>query len=163
MAAMPVPPLVLAAQEPVHARHEALGVDRRPHLRIVVEIDEHVAAAALGSGLAERTLGIGRFSSTRPGGGAHGPGVERSVVVAAGIEHLRTVQPAIDEVRSEIHEPRPLHRVGTDERNTVHAQVIDEGRRYEALVAYLQGVAQSAFCVDLRPGAAVQPFIVPPG
>src|SRR5205823_13778313 len=59
--------------------------------------------------------------------------------VGAVIELLGAVQAAVDEVRSEIHQERPVDGVGADQRDVVPAQQLDEGRVAKALVPHFHG------------------------
>src|SRR5262249_13009869 len=93
-------------EQTIDALHESLGVDRRPHLGIIVEIDKHVARRSFRNPLAD-PLGIARLPAARPGGNPLCPAVERGIVIAADIELFRAMQAAVDEIRRDIHQSRP--------------------------------------------------------
>ena len=95
-------------------------------------------------------LGIGRFFSAGPGGDAGGPIVERRVIVAADVELFGTVQAAVNEVGSEIHQPRPVDGIGADQRDILRAQQVDEAGADEARVANLDRVPERAVGVDFH-------------
>src|SRR5579872_2906680 len=69
----------------VDERAKTLGVIRRPHLYVIVEIDEDVAARELRPGTVNDTLGVGRLGAPSPGRDALGPLPQRILVIAAGI------------------------------------------------------------------------------
>ena len=54
---------------------------------------------------------------------------------------LRPPQVGIDEVRGHIHQQRPVHRIGTNQRHLVLPQQADEFRIAKTLVTDLDGVA----------------------
>src|SRR5262249_20229205 len=136
---------------------------RRAYLGVVVEVDVDVAGGALPRGLGDDALGIVRLAAAGPGGDARGPAIERVIVVAAGVQHFRAVQAAVDEVRGQVHQTGPFHRVGADQADPVPAQQRDEGRVAEAVVTDLDRVADRALRVRAGPGAVLEAAIVPAG
>jgi hypothetical protein len=86
--------------------------------------------------------------------------VEFFRAVLAGVEDLRTMQAAVEEVRGDIHEARPLDRVGANESDVVAAEEAYEFGHDEAGMANLDGVPDGATLARLSVGAAFQPLIV---
>src|SRR5690606_16083776 len=82
------------------------------------------------------------------------------VVVAAGVELLGTVEPAINKVGGQIHRERPVRRVGRDECHPVSPQELDKVARAEALMTDLDRVAQRPFPVRYNPVTPVKPLVM---
>ncbi|MGH7211087.1 MAG: hypothetical protein ACREF1_06445, partial [Acetobacteraceae bacterium] len=72
------------------------------------------------------------------------------------------MQAAVHEVGGHIHQARPRDGIGANQRDVVLAQQCDEAPIAEALMAYLDGVAQRPACVGPGPGAPLQPLIMTP-
>src|SRR5688572_13932175 len=98
-------------QSSLYLGDQGVRVEGGAHFPVVVEIDIDIAGGALGCRLIAGPLGLPAFAAGRPGCDVIGPAFQRRVVVAAGIEFLRAMQAAIDEVAGDIHQQRPLHRV----------------------------------------------------
>src|SRR5271170_5113566 len=99
-----VPPSAMLIDYPTVARpsrsqptDQLHCVGRRAHLVVIVEENEHVPSP--GPGFSTCPFAIFGLSTSRPGLDAARPLVQRCIVVAAGIEFLRSVQPAVNEVR----------------------------------------------------------------
>ena len=154
----PTPPLF---PEPPHHPTSAHSVERRPHLRVVSKNTNRALRQKRRGPIGAD--GVRRLAAARPGDDPAGPGFQRLVVVAADIELFRAVQPAIDEVGGHIHQERPFHRVGADQRDVIGAQQLDEGRVDEALMADFHGVAKWPRGVGFRADPPGDTPIVPAG
>ena len=106
-------------------------------------------------------MAIGHRLAVAPCRYARRPALQRRPAVGAAIELGRAVQADVDEVRGQIHQQRPLDRIGADQRDVVLAQQRDERRIAEALVADLDGMADRPAPVGAQPRPALQPMIMP--
>src|SRR5688572_7784667 len=86
------------AQSFLHLGDQRVRVEGGAHFLVVVEIDIDIAGGALGRRPIARPTALLAFAAGGPGCDVIGPAFQRRVVVAAGIEFLRAMQAAIDEV-----------------------------------------------------------------
>src|SRR5439155_1930062 len=93
------------------AADQPLGVDRGAHLGVVVEVEIDVAATTRCGASGTDAAPIRRLAALRPGDQARRPPIERRILVAAGLELPRAVQPGIDEFGGEILQVGPLDGV----------------------------------------------------
>ncbi|MCR6631279.1 MAG: FAD-dependent oxidoreductase [Magnetospirillum sp.] len=114
---------------------QGLGVEGRPHLGVVVEEHEDVAA------------------SRRPLPHPRRPFLDDRRVVAAGIKLLRAVQAAIGEAGGLLEQARPFQRIGAYQGDTVDAQLVIETLVHEAGMADFHGMAQGRPDAGLAIGA----------
>src|SRR5262249_45630236 len=142
------------------AAHQRQRIARRVELVGVVEIDKDVARPRPGRRSGEGA--VAHRLARAPGANAARPALEPGAAGAAAIELARTVQPAVDEVRGEIHQQWPVDGVGADQGNVVPAQECDEVRIAKALVTNLERMAQPARTIDAQPGARLQAMVMPP-
>lgn len=148
------------AEQTIDARDEALCVEWGAYLGVVVEVYVYVA---FGSLRREGGRGVGAIlglTTARPRRDTLCPEVEVHIFIAAGVEHLGAVQTDVEEIGGDIHEARPVDRVGADERDAMTAQQADEIRRNEAGVANLDGVTQRAANEGFEADAALHPRVV---
>ena len=79
------------------------------------------------AGLRPEQRRVAGHAAVAPCGDPFRPHRDRVGVVAARVELLATVQPAVDEIRRHIHQPRPFDRVGADQRHArLRAAGLDE-------------------------------------
>src|SRR5207302_5495869 len=143
----------------LEALAERARIVRRVQLVGVVEVDVDVAWAICRRGLTGKRSIVHRLA-VAPGAYTPGPLRDLSGTVGAVIELLGAVQAAIDEVRREIHQQRPIDRVGADQCDVVRAQQLDEGGVTEALVPHLHGVADGPINAAAQPRARLQPEVM---
>src|ERR1700681_748715 len=70
------------------------------------------------------------------------PSLDIFFPVAAGVQHFRAVQAAVNKIRGEIHQSWPLDSIGAHQRHIVLAQEVYEFRDAKTLVSDFQRVAQ---------------------
>lgn len=138
-----------------------LRVERRANLGVVVEIDIDVAGFSSWRARSACMRAF-RLAAFRPGPHAVRPERQGAIAVSAGIELLRPMQAAIDEIRRDVGKQRPVHGIGADERDVVRAQQFDESSRLEALVAHLERVPELAVLFRPQPGAALELVVMRP-
>src|SRR6202044_4035535 len=134
----------------VHTFGEAFCIERRTDFHIIIEINENVAGRKLRATFLSHALGILRFCSPSPSANAAGPLFERLIVVTAGIKNFRAVKTEIHEIQSNVHQPGPLHCIGTNKRDIIIAQHLDKFRRGKTCMPNLNGVPQGTSRVRLH-------------
>src|SRR6187402_617260 len=144
----------------LHALPESLRIEGRLHLRVIVEVDEDIAAIQARRIRRARPFSIVHFASTPPGVDALSPSVELFLAVSTCIKLFTSVQAAINKVRCDIHEQRPFHCVRHDKTDLLPAQKRDELFAGKALMAYLHGVPYRKIFIDTCPVSAVETLIM---
>jgi len=138
---------------------QRLRIVRRMHLVGIVEVDKYIARpigwkGPAGKGSIVHWLAVApRFHAARP------PFDFRRAVGTV-VELLGAVQSAIDEVRREIHQQRPVHGVGADQRDVVLAQQVNERRIAEAFVPNLHGVTDRPVSGTTQPRPRLEAMVV---
>ena len=140
---------------------ETPGIERRADFCIVIEEDEDIPTGQARSGSVDDTSRIGRLAARRPCRHPVSPEVERRLVVAAGIQHFRAVETAVDEIGGDVHQPRPSDRVGADEGYVVGTKEVYELGGNKARVADFDRMPERAEHVRFGKGSPLQPLIVP--
>src|ERR1700677_3990131 len=79
----------LGREQFVNAFSQALRVERRPHLYVIVEIDENIAAGKFRTAPLNNALGVGGFRAARPVAHANGPLVHVIIRVTFGVQNFR--------------------------------------------------------------------------
>jgi len=143
-------------------RHEAVRVEGRTYLDVVVEIAINVASAASRRAAGD-ALRVGGLAAELPAAYAIGPAIQRRIGVAAGIELLVAVQPQVQEVRGDVFEVGPLAGgIRHHQRDAMAAQLRDEFSGGETGMTNFDGVPQPTIRVDAQRGAPVHAGITPP-
>lgn len=140
----------------VQTPDQALRIDRSMHLGVVIEVDEDIARGAMARVFRTCSAAIHYFPAPRPVDNSPGPCVNGFGTIAAGVEFLIAVQTAIDEVRGDIHEARPVDGVGDDRSNAVLAQECDEFLGNEAFMTHFNSVPQRLVADNIEIGRAVE-------
>ena len=139
---------------------EGLGVFGGEDLRVIVEVDEGFAYGEWARRFRAGVVAVCDFLAVRPGCDASCPLIEFLGAVLAGVEDFGAVQAAVNEVGGDVHEARPLDRVGADESDVVAAKETDELGHDEGGMANLDGVADRFALAGFGVGAAFQAVVV---
>lgn len=110
----------------IGAPDQTRGIDRCTHLGVIFEIDEDIARGAAARVLCTCPAAIDDFPALRPLDNSTGPCIKCFRTVAAGIEFLVAMKSAVNEIRGDNHEARPINGVGDNRSDALLAQERDE-------------------------------------